>query len=66
MKNMRTGFLIIFLFSALSAMAQNEHINIPGFGELPYIKTEGKFSITFDKIGKLDFKGSIPKNKITG
>ncbi len=56
---MRLKFLVLVVAIATTVFAQDEYINLPGFGNLPYIKNKGKFSITFDKIGKLDFKGTL-------
>lgn len=57
---MNKRFFIILILTAVSLFAQsNDKINIPGFGELPVIKTSKTFSIDFGKYGKFEFTGKL-------
>lgn len=55
---MRIKLLFFFLAISLSAVAQNT-LNIPGFGNIPFIKTGDLYALDFGKLGKFNFSGTI-------
>jgi hypothetical protein len=50
------GFALCF--SAVAVLSQN-NIKIPGFGDLPFVKTGDNYQIKLKNYGTFDFKGSI-------
>ena len=51
-------FGFVLFFSVVTVFPQNK-INIPGFGELPFVKSDDSYQLTLKKYGTYNFKGSI-------